>query len=190
MHLSGEIHESRVSHRTSCPIWNERYRMRTPDSVEPSLKVIVFDWNLGSLPNVLGMTDIALSLLMNRRTLRRWFPLNVGGDKCFTGHCGEVELALRWIHNPEFPPHDDDDDYFDLVPNCLKFAIVRAQGFCGECNSLTTASLHASHEFGAPASNLSATHRTAHSTTRIENTRNPIWTVSYTHLTLPTTPYV
>ena len=78
--------------------------MRTPDSVESSLKVIVFDWNLGSLPNVLGMTDIALSLLMNRRTLRRWFPLNVGGDKCFTGHCGEVELALRWIHNPEFPP--------------------------------------------------------------------------------------
>ena len=48
--------------------------MRTPDSVESSLKVIVFDWNLGSLPNVLGMTDIALSLLMNRRTLRRWFP--------------------------------------------------------------------------------------------------------------------
>ena len=35
--------------------------MRTPDSVESSLKVIVFDWNLGSLPNVLGMTDIALS---------------------------------------------------------------------------------------------------------------------------------
>ena len=84
---------------------------------------------------------------MNRRPFGDGFHSMLAAISASRVTAGEVELALRWIHNPEFSPHDDDDDYFDLVPNCLKFAIVRAQGFCGECNSLT-ASLHASHEFG------------------------------------------
>ena len=129
--VNDEVRQSKVAHRTVEPEWSEKYSIPAVDDKNAMLKLLIFDWNLGSVPDLVGQACIPLQQFCNREPHRRWFPLSL--DETEYSARGEVELALRWIHNPnlsffENASHSRDDDGFPgMKPNCLRAAAIRAK---------------------------------------------------------------
>ena len=184
LRLDRESRQSRVVHRTLDPAWNETYRISLRESLGPALEVMIFDWNLGCVTDALGSASIHLSQLHSRVVLRRWHALSLPstlgiearreahkpGD-CDVSSRGEVELALRWVHNPKLVPCAG---HVGIAPNCLKVTVISARrlyarDFRGTSNPSAVLSLHAWQS--------STSHRrTARTATRTENvTREPRW---------------
>ena len=90
----------------------------------------VGDWDLLGENDFMGRAIVPLAPLADKRASRRWFPLGDEDGDGADGTRGEVELALRWVHDPSLDFFDDDDDAAtaDFAPNELRVAVVRARG--------------------------------------------------------------
>lgn len=138
LRVNDEERQSKVVQRTLEPQWSERYRIPAADTAGVALKIRVFDWNLGSACESLGHARVALHQFSDRQAHRRWFTLSFDGAEDYSGgsSCGEIELALRWIHNPDLAffdyrgARDGNDGFPGMRPNCLRIAVIRAKNLC------------------------------------------------------------
>lgn len=92
----------------------------------PVLEVIAQDVDAMSSADVMGTCEIPIVDLHDRATKRGWWPLvDEGKDR------GEVELALRWIHNAELEPElfadEEQADKTARAPNQLLIAVCQAR---------------------------------------------------------------
>lgn len=136
LEIDGEERLTTVKKRTLEPVWLEKFCIPAADTDNACLHLTVLDWDITRAADHMGHVRMDLRQLRNRKVSRRWMSL--------VGAGGEIEVALRWIHNPEMALFDDsvgrDGDKFPgLTPNCLRVSVVRAEnlqtsGFGGICD--------------------------------------------------------
>ena len=200
LHVNDEERQSGVANRTLEPQWNEKFKIPAADIADVMLKITISDWNLGSTCEMLGQVEVSLHHCCDRKAHQRWFPLSFdGADSDGKDSCGEIELALRWVHNPRLCFFDTADtrDGIDEFPgmrlNCLRIAVIRANnlsasGFSGSGNPSVTISIlddmrspavgtcNKSREISRNGRKSWGSYRSSCTSTRIEqNTLEPRW---------------
>jgi uncharacterized membrane protein len=96
------------------PFWNEKFSLRAVDPMI-SLVVIVSDYNAIGGSTFLGRNTISLKTLLDKESEPEWFELRDSSGNKDTKPRGEVQLMLKWRHNPDvsFKPFelaDNGDD--------------------------------------------------------------------------------
>ncbi|KAJ8601660.1 hypothetical protein CTAYLR_007449 [Chrysophaeum taylorii] len=129
LEIDGEECQTRVKQRTLEPAWHEKFRLPAADAEDACLQITVLDWDVASSADFMGKAQVPLVLLRDRKVRRRWIALE--GENGSLGSWGEVEVAMRWIHNSDLGLWDDavgrDGDGFPgMPPNCLRVSVVRA----------------------------------------------------------------
>ena len=117
------------------PIWNAVFSFELQhtevkeDGKCPMLDVTVEDWDLISSNDFLGHVAVPLSGFYSKLRQRRWYALldEVTGPGS-QSRCGEIELAVRWVHNPALVHFNHSESYPKLAPNELRIMLVRARG--------------------------------------------------------------
>ena len=206
--VNGEERQSKVAHRTVEPEWSEKFSIPAANGANVLLQILIFDWNFGSVPDILGQAHIPVQQLGDRKPHRRWFPLSF--DETEYSTCGEVELALRWIHNPnlsffdqvgvsqDIGDDDGDDGFPGMKPNCLRAAVIRAKDLHAiDCSGAANPSVNFSlllpglcmpgirtnidDVITTDVRESRASYRSSCMTTRVaKNTRKPSWHESFT----------
>lgn len=129
LEVDGEERETDVKHGARHPVWHQKFRIPAADSDNAVLNLTVLNWNMAGTAKFMGRGNLQLSLLRNRKCQRLW--IHLAGADGVPGK-GDVELALRWVHNPKLALFDDlvgrnGDEYPGMTQNCLRLAVVRAK---------------------------------------------------------------
>ncbi|GMH60673.1 hypothetical protein TrST_g7550 [Triparma strigata] len=137
MVLGEEKQKTKVIKKNLNPEYFEKFTfgMRSNSG---KLKIICDDYDMGSGNDFVGMVEVDLSKVGDRKELRSWYQL--GDDDGSIGmDIGHVLVAVRWIFNPErLSPVDQPIDWEnpkmevndepDEIPNELNIMLIRAYG--------------------------------------------------------------
>ena len=117
------------------PVWNAVFSFELQhtevqeDGKCPMLDITVEDWDLISSNDFLGHVAVPLSAFHTKLRQRRWYPLLSEFTRAGSQlRCGEIELAVRWVHNPTLVHFDHSESHPKLAPNELRIMLVRARG--------------------------------------------------------------
>lgn len=123
---------STIKKKDLAPSWNEQFALDADDA-DDALLVCVDDHDLIGRNDFMGMASLPLRELRDGTCKRLWVKLedDGGGD---AGFRGEVELALRWVHDRHRAVLADpavagaEDARPDLAPNVVRVELLRAKG--------------------------------------------------------------
>ncbi|KAJ8612550.1 hypothetical protein CTAYLR_003727 [Chrysophaeum taylorii] len=128
-----ECRTTRVAKKqTERPRWLETFRIPVEyaDDCPQALMVQCVDQS-SSAADSMGVVRVDLApLARDQERIRKWFPLEADPDHPSEAASGELELVLRYIHNPEFcsfEPFEDEATINDHSPNELLVGLVRGR---------------------------------------------------------------
>ena len=122
------------------PAWGESWALPA-DTADGILEVVLEDYDALSGNDFIGKLLLPLSKLRGRAPLRRWFPLGDQAGRRAGGVRGDLDLQLRWVHNPALvqpellladgpalrPPKGEQALYKDKARNGLLVTVIQAK---------------------------------------------------------------
>ncbi|KAH8076365.1 hypothetical protein JL721_363 [Aureococcus anophagefferens] len=128
LELGGEKRSSTCKPKCLAPTWQEGFVLPAEDGAG-ELVVTVWDQDLASGNDFMGVARVDLEALAHRRVHRAWYPLQAKGGGAAKG---SVELALRRIHDPALalptpPAMLADEAHADEAANCVDVHLLRAR---------------------------------------------------------------
>lgn len=94
----GAREKSTTKKRCLDPYYGERFALPL-DGGDESVKCTVFDEDVVSSHDFMGVADIACAPLADRRPTKRWYKL-LGKKGDASKDLGEIQLTLHWVHDP------------------------------------------------------------------------------------------
>ena len=130
----GDRAKTTVKKRNLNPVYKETFKLACPQDLDASVEILVEDYDVAGENDFMGKVVIPLAPMAAGNAHRAWYTL--GDEK--TGRPdgvqmrGQVELVLRWKHNPDFAEGEpleevDGDEYPDKKPNELRIGLIRAR---------------------------------------------------------------
>ncbi|KAH8071435.1 hypothetical protein JL721_4413 [Aureococcus anophagefferens] len=90
--------KSTTKKRCLDPYYGERFALPL-DGGDESVKCTVFDEDVVSSHDFMGVADIPCAPLADRRPTKRWYKL-LGKKGDASKDLGEIQLTLHWVHDP------------------------------------------------------------------------------------------
>jgi Ca2+-dependent lipid-binding protein/Ran GTPase-activating protein (RanGAP) involved in mRNA processing and transport len=130
----GDRAKTTVKKRNLNPVYKETFKLACPQDLDASVEVLVQDYDVAGADDFMGKVNIPLASMAAGNAHRAWYTF--GDEK--TGRPdgvsmrGQVEIVLRWKHNPDFAEGEpleefDGDEYPDKKPNELRVGLIRAR---------------------------------------------------------------
>ena len=128
LELGGEKRSSTCKPKCLAPTWQEGFVLPAEDGAG-ELVVTVWDQDLASGNDFMGVARVDLEALAHRKVHRAWYPLQAKGGGAAKG---SVELALRRIHDPALalptpPAMLADEAHAGEAANCVDVHLLRAR---------------------------------------------------------------
>ena len=124
----GAKEKSTTKKRCLDPYYGERFALPL-DGGDESVKCTVFDEDVVSSHDFMGVADIACAPLADRRPTKRWYKL-LGKKGDASKDLGEIQLTLHWVHDPsrllELPLCEPGDAKNELVVALRRARHLRA----------------------------------------------------------------
>ena len=124
----GAREKSTTKKRCLDPYYGERFALPL-DGGDESVKCTVFDEDVVSSHDFMGVADIACAPLADRRPTKRWYKL-LGKKGDASKDLGEIQLTLHWVHDPsrllELPLCEPGDTKNELVVALRRARHLRA----------------------------------------------------------------